>query len=1784
MAGRADKGSSAAETPPSEPEPRGWMRRIGGAARRTGKLVAIGVVALLVLLIALVLLLLYSNAALTFAIDRGLGFYNDRIAGEIRIAEVEGRLADHLALRGIVLVDAEGVEVVTVGEVRLDWRWSGLLGRALDVSSLRVAQTRVDLRGDFADLAIPGPSTPSTTIGPSLPLALQADTVELAGLELLDGEGRRLLAAVYLTAQELAWSGTDASLRITEGKGVLPGVLLDRLELGATWHDAVLRLSGEVVTDVGRVDLLGALVDVEDKSGELSLTAEVQPAHVAERWVPAQLHPWLAKLEGRPSIALHGGRGADGAATLSLSADLPGLVEARIIAGGPPLDAPDLELFGHVTVAGRALPMPELAPTGELVTVLTGSLRGGSWESFEGALRALCVGCGELGGLDLRLAGSRGPGRSAAADVRLATLGVDLEAAASLLLPPATAASSTEDGEAALHPNGETGDKGDDRPHDETRANSGDDSTADDSATGGEALRVEASGGDTLDMLDRDTGVDVAPPDRADGGPGDDVGAGAPSIQLTDARWELTVPSIAHVVAGLRPFVELPQLAGRLASSGSCEGADKLACSGVVGLGRFAGVGVQVGALRLDLSAEPLASPLRAEATIAAEELTVEAADLSLAGLEAKVALGPSDEPNTRFAVDAELDAWATRRGAGDNAQLAAQVHLGPTLRIALERLDLAYRGLDAHLRKPTEVTLSDRRYTVDELDLDLAKGRVQADGVVDRDGESDLRLELADLRLPRLAKLVPSLRGRLRGRLSADAQLRGPADDPTVEAEVSGRALGLGRGRLGDINLHASLEEGHARAELNLRGDLAKRTQAQAQAYVDLDLQRGAFTLRPGSIRAETTIEELELGRLEPWLTQIDPELKVGGKLDLKAEVSGSAASPAITIEASGRGLRARGNVIGDLDLKATLPRNGDAQLDLRLARRGGVLIVDGQVLPIRLNLVDGGLRWLPRELHQVRVEATRISLRQQLEGLNEGQLDPAEIPLSGVFDLELDVAGPMAGAMIDTLEADLRLRGHRLAAAGLELGDVDLRAHVDRDRATADLDLAGPLAEQLRLHAEAPLHIAPAEQDLRWLAEGEHILTIDGRGVDLSRLRAFSPGLDLRGLVEIDLDASASGGIPVLGGKISAHGIAYGGHRIGGVDLRLDYHDRYLRVDGQGSIGAKGGLELHALAPVRVDLRGPEAALVEGEDGNLSLRVTGIDRELIGTFYELPPELVTYLGFTLTAKAGRDGYSGGLALRGSVAHRDVGAMPIRLDAAVKPTAQRLSLDFGPLREVGDLHLEVTTQADLEALLAGRAKVPEIPIQAAIRTAGLGLGLLEPILPSALYDLQGQLQADIEADGTIAVPGIRGELALADGAVTIVPLQQRLKKIAFKVSADGKTIVADSLSASSGDGTLTGDARLQLTKDGYRAKGEISLGRFPLVRPGLPQMQIGSLIKANAKSDAKATEIDVTIARTEVSILGSVGKAADSIPTSDKVRYADDKSRDPVAEDISPPEGASAADLEVVPPAPEEEDKRTVFTVALVDPLEIVGNKLAMRWQGKVRATEEAGVREVTGQLNSKDGFIEFAGNRFTIERGVITLPEDTGEIAPFVNVVATTQVRATQVTLTVRGRLPKPELVLESSPSMSQGAILTLLLTGKEEVGDGEEGQVLAAAASLLAAFQNSELRNYVNERTGIDQIAVTFEDGANRPVLSLGKRLSDDLYVETAMRINPRRGKNRVEARIEYELAPHWTLETSFGDAAVGGVDLFWEKILGNPKNPALRKAKPKPKPKPKPEPAK
>jgi autotransporter translocation and assembly factor TamB len=245
---------------------------------------------------------------------------------------------------------------------------------------------------------------------------------------------------------------------------------------------------------------------------------------------------------------------------------------------------------------------------------------------------------------------------------------------------------------------------------------------------------------------------------------------------------------------------------------------------------------------------------------------------------------------------------------------------------------------------------------------------------------------------------------------------------------------------------------------------------------------------------------------------------------------------------------------------------------------------------------------------------------------------------------------------------------------------------------------------------------------------------------------------------------------------------------------------------------------------------------------------------------------------------------------------------------------------------------------------------------------------------------------------------------------------------------------------------------------------------------------------------------------------------------------------------------------------------------VKLVDPIVFTGPATEMTWSGALAvATGGAAKPVVTGQLRADEGRFDLLGNRFKIETGEVTLPEGELTIDPFLSVVAATDTPVATVKVTIRGRVSRPQLIFSSEPSMPQQQILTLLLTGSADANEADAQKVLAEAATLLVIAENPALANFVRSATGLDYIGVSFGETTNQPILTVGKHVNKRIYAETSYKHNAPMRQNRVEAKVELEVAPHWAVETYFGDAAVGGVDLFWRKVFGKPQ--AL-KAKPAP----------
>jgi autotransporter translocation and assembly factor TamB len=243
----------------------------------------------------------------------------------------------------------------------------------------------------------------------------------------------------------------------------------------------------------------------------------------------------------------------------------------------------------------------------------------------------------------------------------------------------------------------------------------------------------------------------------------------------------------------------------------------------------------------------------------------------------------------------------------------------------------------------------------------------------------------------------------------------------------------------------------------------------------------------------------------------------------------------------------------------------------------------------------------------------------------------------------------------------------------------------------------------------------------------------------------------------------------------------------------------------------------------------------------------------------------------------------------------------------------------------------------------------------------------------------------------------------------------------------------------------------------------------------------------------------------------------------------------------------------------------------------QIRGPATDMRWSGAVLASREGELREVAGSFSAQAGRLDLLGNRFTIDAGEVTLPPDEDIIDPFIRVVAHTRTPMAEVTASLRGRLSRPTLVFTSLPVLTQSQILTLLLTGSPDANDADEQRVMAQAAALLATFESPQLASFLSSRVGIDHVGLGFGDDLSQPILSVGKRVSRKIYIETAYKVNAPARHNRVEARVEYQLAPRWTLETSFGDAAVGGLDVFWRAVFGVPK-PRLEPTSPEVSPAP------
>jgi translocation and assembly module TamB len=217
----------------------------------------------------------------------------------------------------------------------------------------------------------------------------------------------------------------------------------------------------------------------------------------------------------------------------------------------------------------------------------------------------------------------------------------------------------------------------------------------------------------------------------------------------------------------------------------------------------------------------------------------------------------------------------------------------------------------------------------------------------------------------------------------------------------------------------------------------------------------------------------------------------------------------------------------------------------------------------------------------------------------------------------------------------------------------------------------------------------------------------------------------------------------------------------------------------------------------------------------------------------------------------------------------------------------------------------------------------------------------------------------------------------------------------------------------------------------------------------------------------------------------------------------------------------------------------------------QIRGSGLDARLTGTLKlAQRDSSPPVANGTISIADGTYTAFGQRLDINHGILNFISATDN--PGVDILATRTYTDVTVGTQITGTALAPVAKLVSTPNMTDSEKLSWLVLGhgSEKGTEGADTKALQAAASYFLGQNNSiSLQSRLTQLTGLDTIGIDGAGTLDSSMLSLGKRLSDQVY------INYQQGLTSTKqlVKITYELSRRFSIRAQSGDESA--LDLFY-----------------------------
>ncbi|MBI3562167.1 MAG: translocation/assembly module TamB domain-containing protein [Gammaproteobacteria bacterium] len=482
-----------------------------------------------------------------------------------------------------------------------------------------------------------------------------------------------------------------------------------------------------------------------------------------------------------------------------------------------------------------------------------------------------------------------------------------------------------------------------------------------------------------------------------------------------------------------------------------------------------------------------------------------------------------------------------------------------------------------------------------------------------------------------------------------------------------------------------------------------------------------------------------------------------------------------------------------------------------------------------------------------------------------------------------------------------------------------------------------------------------------------------------------------------------------------------------------------------------------------------------------------------------------------------------------GLTAHLDLLLSQARVLLA---TAQPTTLSFAPIHAQADLN-PAGLEARLDLPLQSGGSVvaalnlpqwrytstldPAQAMQAKLRLTDLAAQTVAQFF-SDLGQVEGKLNADITATGSIGEPQVTGEASWRGGNITFASQGVGLHDINVTLSSAASNTLKLSARARGDDGDLQIEGSTQLQ----------SANHWPTTLH-----LTGNSLQVMNTSEVRlfvSPDLTIQLQGSSITIRGQV-----QIPRA-RLR----------PRNLSDGSVALSRDVVIVSNTqPQTVDERwkvsTKIRVLLGEGVDFDGFGVNGKLSGNLQIIDEPNQLSVgQGELGIKDGIYRMRGQNLTISRGRLIFANSLLD-DPGVDLEASRVIGTITAGVRVRGTLKKPELSIFSDPAMAESDALSYVLLGHPlNQATGGESEAVRNATTALGVMGGDLLARDIGGKLGLDELRVEAGQTTEQTALVFGKYLSSRLYVRYITGIVE--SSNLVQLR--YQLTKNIQIQTEGG----------------------------------------